>query len=156
MESTSPSFDWIELLRGLNAAGAKYLIVGAHALGLYATPRATGDLDVWIERTEENAKRVFKALADFGAPLDDLTEKDLQDDDCIFMFGRPPLRVDILTDISGVSFEAAWPNRVGAVLAGVPVAFIGRDEFIKNKRASGRTKDLADLEALDIERESEN
>ena len=149
MESTSPSFDWIELLRGLNAAGVKYLIVGAHALGLYATPRATGDLDIWIERSPENAKRTYRALASFGAPLGDLTEGELQGEDCIFMFGRPPLRVDILTDISGISFEEAWPNRVEGALGEVPVCFIGRDDFARNKRASGRTKDLADLEALD-------
>lgn len=151
MESTSPSSDWIELLRGLNAAGARYLIVGAHALGLYATPRATGDLDIWIERSQENAGRVYRALADFGAPLGDLTVQELQGDDCIFMFGRPPVRVDILTDISGVSFEEAWPNRAQGALAGVPVSFIGREDLIKNKRASGRTKDLADVEAIEAE-----
>lgn len=149
MESTPPNSNWIELLRGLNAAEVKYLIVGAHALGLYAVPRATGDLDIWIERSDDNARRVYRALAEFGAPLGDVTVEELQSDDCIFMFGRPPARVDILTDISGVSFEDAWPNRVEGNFLGTPVAFIGRDDFVKNKRASGRTKDLADLEALD-------
>jgi hypothetical protein len=149
MDSTSPSHDWVELIRGLNAADAKYLIVGAHAVGLYGTPRATGDLDIWIERSEANAKLVYRVLVDFGAPLTGLTEADLQSDDCVFMFGRPPVRIDILTDISGVSFEDAWPNREYVVFLEIPAAFIGRDDLIKNKRASGRTKDLADLEVLE-------
>jgi len=149
MESTPPSSDWIELLRGLNAAGVKYLIVGAHALGLYVTPRATGDLDIWIERSAKNARRTYEALARFGAPLGDLTIEELQSEDLIFMFGTPPLRIDILTGIDGVSFAEAWPHRVEADLAGVSVAFLGRDQLILNKRATGRTKDLADLEALE-------
>ena len=149
MERTSPSSDWTELLRGLNDAGVRFLVVGAHAVGQYATPRATGDLDIFIERTPENAARTMGALLSLGAPLGGLTIGDLQCDDLIFMFGAPPLRVDILTDISGVAFSTAWASRVESSFGGVPVAYIGRDALLANKRASGRPKDLADIEAIE-------
>jgi len=146
---TSLSFDWIELLRGLNAASAKYLIVGAHALGNYGAPRATGDLDIWIDRTAENAEIVYHVLANFGAPIDQLSVSDLQRNDLVFAMGVPPLRVDILTDASGVTFSDAWKSRVEGFLGDIPVHYIGRDALIQNKRATGRTKDLADIEALE-------
>lgn len=149
MERTSPSSDWTELLHGLNVAGVKFLIVGAHAVGQYAAPRATGDLDVFVEPSLENAQKVLRALTAFGAPLGDLTLADLQSDDLIFMFGAPPLRVDVLTDISGISFSEAWASRIESTFGGVPVAYIGRDALIANKRASGRAKDLADVEAIE-------
>jgi hypothetical protein len=149
MESTPLNSDWTALLLGLNAAEVRYLIVGAHAVGIYANPRATGDLDIWIERTRDNARRTHDALVAFGAPIGELKAEELEDDDLIFMFGVPPLRIDILTDISGVSFEDAWSQRVDGRLGEVPVAFIGRYHLIANKRATGRTKDLADVEALE-------
>lgn len=149
MGSTPLNSDWIELLRGLNAAEVKYLIVGAHAVGLYAKPRATGDLDIWIERSPANAERTYRALAAFGAPVGELTVAELQRNDLIFMFGVMPLRVDVLTDISGVAFDEAWKGRTEGTLGGVPVNFIGREELVRNKRASGRTKDLADVEAIE-------
>jgi hypothetical protein len=145
----SPSSDWIELLRGLNDASVKYLVVGAHALGVYGAPRATGDLDIWIERSAENAARVYRALAEFGAPLGDLSVRDLQSDDLILAIGTQPLRIDIITDIDAVIFEEAWQRRIEDNLFGVPVPFIGRDDFIRNKRATGRPKDLADVVALE-------
>ncbi|HVA33503.1 MAG TPA: hypothetical protein VNG31_05110 [Candidatus Baltobacteraceae bacterium] len=149
MESTPLSSDWTELLAAFNAAGVKYLVVGAHAYARYAAPRATGDLDLWIERSPENARRTFETLAAFGAPLDDLRLEDFEAADVVYMFGRPPLRIDILTGIDGVTFEEAWSSRVDGSLGGVPVAFIGRDAFLQNKRAAGRTKDLADAEAVE-------
>jgi hypothetical protein len=145
----SPSSDWIELLRGLNGASVNYLVVGAHALGAHGAPRATGDLDIWIERSEKNAVRVYRALAEFGAPLGDLSASDLQSDDLILAIGAHPLRIDIITEIDGVIFEEAWQRRIEGSLMGVPVAFIGRDDFIRNKRASGRPKDIADVAALE-------
>ncbi len=148
---TSLSSDWIELLRGLNAASVKYLIIGAHALGVYGAPRATGDLDVWIERSVENAGRAYRALAKFGAPLGNLSVSDLQKDDLVLAIGVQPLRIDIITDIDAVIFEEAWRRRVEGPLFGVPVSFIGRDDFIRNKRATGRAKDLADVAALETE-----
>jgi hypothetical protein len=148
---TSLSSDWIELLRGLNAASAKYLIVGAHALGNYGAPRATGDLDIWIDRAPENAAIVHRVLVEFGAPVGELSADELQSDDLVFVFGVPPLRVDILTDASGITFADAWESRVEGILGGVPVHYIGREALIENKRATGRTKDLADIEALGAE-----
>lgn len=152
MESTSLSADWIELLRGLNDASVKFLVVGAHALGIHGEPRATGDLDIWVEREGGNAERLFRALAAFGAPLGDVSIADLQADDMVFSFGAPPGRVDVLTDISGVTFSEAWRGRVQGRLGGVPVSFIGREEFLKNKRAAGRPKDLADVESVERNR----
>jgi len=146
---TLPSSDWIELLRGLNAASAKYLIVGAHALGNYGAPRATGDLDIWIDRSAENTEIVYRVLAEFGAPLGEVSAGDLQSDDLVLAIGVPPLRVDILTEASGITFADAWRSRVEGFLGHVPVHYIGRAELVANKRASGRTKDLADIEALE-------
>src|SRR5438552_3571241 len=131
MEPISLNSDWIELLHGLNAASIRFLIVGAHAFARYSTPRATGDLDIWIERGKQNAEKTYRALADFGAPLGDLTVDDLQSDDIVFMFGTPPMRVDILTDIDGVAFAEAWETRVEGELGGIPVAFISREKFLQ-------------------------
>ncbi|HEV2260762.1 MAG TPA: hypothetical protein VGR69_00505 [Candidatus Rubrimentiphilum sp.] len=146
---TSLSSDWIELLRGLNAASAKYLVVGAHALGTYTTPRSTGDLDIWIDRSRGNAEIVYRVLAEFGAPLENVSIDDLQSDDLIFSFGSPPLRIDILTDISGVHFDEAWKARTPGFLGDEPVNYISRELLIVNKRAAGRMKDLADIESLE-------
>ncbi len=142
--------DFRDLLAELVRAEARFLVVGAHALSVHGVPRATVDLDVWIDRSPENAKRVWTALAAFGAPLDELQihESDLTRSDMVAQFGLPPYRIDILTGISGVSFAEAWDERVEELFDDVHVPFIGRAALIRNKRASGRTKDLADLEAL--------
>jgi hypothetical protein len=144
--------DFADLLQAFNAAGVDYLVVGAYAVALHARPRATGDLDVLVRPTRENASRVRHALAGFGAPVDDLSIDDLVSDDLIFQIGIAPIRVDVITAITGVSFEAAWAGRVSANLAGIDVNVIGRDELIANKRAAARPKDLADVEALLHER----
>jgi len=142
--------DFRDLLAELVEAQARFLVVGAHALAVHGVPRATVDLDVWIDASPENAKRVWTALAAFGAPLDTLEigEADLTRPDIVVQFGLPPYRIDILTDLSGVSFAEAWNERVEELFDDVRVPFIGRTALIRNKRASGRTKDLADLEAL--------
>lgn len=142
--------DFRDLLAELVNANARFLVVGAHALGVHGVPRATVDLDIWIDASPANARRVWSALAAFGAPLDDLQmrEVDLTRPDVVAQFGMPPYRIDILTAISGVSFAEAWEDRVEAPFVDVRVPFIGRAALIRNKRASGRTKDLADLEAL--------
>jgi len=142
--------DFRDLLAELVNADARFLVVGAHALGVHGVPRATVDLDIWIDASPANARRVWIALAAFGAPLDELeiSEADLIRRDVVAQFGLAPYRIDILTGISGVSFAEAWEERVEAPFADVPVPFIGRAALIRNKRASGRAKDLADLEAL--------
>lgn len=142
--------DFRDLIVELLRADARFLIVGAHALGLHGVPRATVDLDIWIDATPQNAQRTLAALALFGAPLATLqiTEADLTRPETVIQLGLPPYRIDLLTGISGVSFAEAWADRVEDAFEGVRAPFIGRNALIRNKRASGRTKDLADLEAL--------
>jgi hypothetical protein len=140
--------DFVEMLSALSAERARFLVVGAHALAAHGTPRATGDLDIFIDRSPENVARVLAALRAFGAPLFDLTATDLEAADTVFQIGVVPCRIDILTGISGVTFVEAWNGRVTLSIEGVPVPVIGRDEFIRNKRSSGRPKDLADLALL--------
>jgi hypothetical protein len=143
--------DFVEMLCALSAAGVEFLVVGAHALAAHGVPRATGDLDVWVRASPENAERVMSALRAFGAPLFDLTIDDLCRDDTVFQIGRPPARIDILTSISGVRFTDAWARRLTVSLGGVDVPLLGRDDFVANKRAAGRPKDLSDLALLDEE-----
>ena len=142
--------DFRDLLAALLAAQARFLVVGAHALGVHGVPRATGDLDVWVAADVSNAARVWSALGVFGAPLNALaiSQGDFARPDVVVQLGLPPHRIDLLTSISGVTFDDAWPGRVLHEIAGLQVPFIGRADLIRNKRASGRTKDRADLEAL--------
>ncbi|MBL0891733.1 hypothetical protein [Gemmatimonas sp. UBA7669] len=145
--------DFRELLIALRAEDVRFLVVGAHALAAHGVPRVTGDLDVWVEPTAMNATRTWRALVDFGAPLAALgvSEKDFTTPNQVIQLGIPPFRIDILTSISGVEFTSAWQESVQGTLFDVPVQFIGREAFIRNKRASGRTKDLDDIRALEGE-----
>ena len=142
--------DFRDILAELLKADARFLVVGAHALSVHGVPRATVDLDLWIDASPANAKRVWMALAAFGAPLEDLriAERDFMRPESVIQFGLPPFRIDILTGVSGVSFEEAWTERVEHPFDDLRVPFMGRASFIRNKRASGRAKDLADLESL--------
>lgn len=140
--------DFAEMLSALSEAGADFLIVGAHALAAHGIVRATGDIDIWVRPTRENAERVMRALAMFGAPLLDLTIEDLTKTDTVFQIGVDPSRVDILSGISGVAFEGAWSRRVVLDIDGVTVPVLSRADFVTNKRASGRPKDLLDLQLL--------
>lgn len=144
------SEDFRDLLTALVDAKVRFLIVGAHALAAHGVPRVTGDLDVWVEPTAGNARRVWNALGAFGAPLESLRirEADFATPGIVAQFGLPPYRIDVLTTISGVEFADAWSAHVAGEMWGVPVAFLGRDDFIRNKRASGRRKDLDDIAAL--------
>ena len=141
--------DFRDLLHVFVAHEVRFLVVGAYALAVLGRPRATGDLDVWIEPTAENALRAHAALREFGAPLDELRPADLARPGIIFQIGLPPLRIDILTVIDGVAFETAWPHRLAADFDGVTASVIGRADFLTNKRATGRLKDRADAERLD-------
>jgi hypothetical protein len=138
------------MLSELSAAGVEFLIVGAHALAAHGIPRATGDLDVWIRPTPANAERTYAALAKFGAPLTDLTVEDLTRERTVFQIGVPPARIDILTSITGVTFEEAWPHRlVARVAQDLEAPVLGREDLLRNKRAVGRPKDLADAAWLE-------
>lgn len=108
----SPNFHFSELLRIFNAHGVKYLVVGGYAVMLYSEPRFTKDLDLWVGDDRDNASRVFRALAEFGAPLTGVDPADFAKPDLIYQLGVPPLRIDVLTSISGVDFEAAWSGAV--------------------------------------------
>lgn len=142
--------DYRDILNALMKQDARFMVVGAHALAVHGYPRATVDIDIWIESTPDNARRVWRALAAFGAPLDDLdvTESDLTRANVVAQFGLPPNRIDILTGISGLTFDAAWPNRVEGELEGVTVPVLGLDDLLTNKRASGRDKDKSDVKGL--------
>jgi hypothetical protein len=140
--------DFVDLLRAFAAADVRFLVVGAYALAFHGRPRATGDLDVWVEASAENAPRVMRALAAFGAPLLDLTEVDFAREGIVYQIGLPPGRIDILTQLTGLTFDEAWPDRARGRFGDVDVDFIGRDAFIRNKKATGRTKDLGDIEDL--------
>jgi hypothetical protein len=143
--------DWLDALDALLQARARFLIVGAHAMALHGVPRATQDLDLWIEASRENAQRAWRAFASFGAPLSELGvgEADLVRPGTVIQLGLPPNRIDVLTSLSGLeNFDDAWQRRVEQVTHGRPLPFIGKADLIANKRATGRTKDLADIEAL--------
>jgi hypothetical protein len=141
--------DFADMLSALSAAGVEFLIVGAHALAAHGVPRATGDLDIWIRPTRDNAERTLRALGAFGAPLADLSIDDLTQPDTVFQIGLPPSRIDIVSGITGVSFDDAWERRVPVVLPGGTVDVLSKIDFVTNKKAVGRAKDLADLALLD-------
>ena len=121
----------------------------AYALAVHGQPRATGDMDVRVRPTPENARRVAAALRRFGAPMEQFTEADFARPDLVAQLGVKPNRIDILTGIDGLSFEEAWPNRLAQVVEGLSIPVLGRADLIRNKRATGRTQDLADAEALE-------
>jgi hypothetical protein len=141
--------DLRELLLAFNAHGVEYLLVGGYAVGVHAEPRATKDLDVFVRPDPSNSVIVYRALAAYGAPLAGVSPEDFcNDPTSIFQIGQPPLRIDILQQIDGVTFDEAWPNRVEAEIDGTPVHVISAQDLIANKLASGRLRDLADAEAV--------
>lgn len=131
--------------------GVEFLVVGAHALAVNGFPRATQDLDLWVKPSPANAERVIAALKAFGAPLNQhgVTQADFDHPGTTYQIGLPPRRIDIISDISGVTFDEAWPEHVTAPLGGRTIPFLGRAALIKNKKATGRLKDLADVEVLE-------
>ena len=141
--------DFKEFLRLLLSHRVRFVIVGAHALAAHGKPRFTGDIDVFIEPTKANAARLLGALADFGFGSVGLRLEDFTQPDRIAQLGYPPVRIDLLTGISGVTFREAWKGRVATRLGGLDVAVLGVQEFVKNKRAAGRPKDLADVALLE-------
>ena len=143
--------DFVEMLSELSAAGAEFLVVGAHALAVHGYPRATGDLDIWVRADATNGQRVLEALRRFGAPLFDLTLEDLAKPDTVFQIGTAPSRIDILTGLSGLSFEEAWPRRTAIKVGSLSFGVIGREDLIRNKRATGRPQDIVDADRLDRE-----
>jgi hypothetical protein len=141
--------DFKELLELFNKHKVEYLIVGGYALAFHGAPRVTGDIDLYVRPAAENAGRILTALEEFGFGSLDLSVDELTKPGMVIQLGVPPVRIDIITRISGVSWEKADADKVPGHYGDVPVHFIGRDDFIANKKATGRLKDAADLEALD-------
>jgi hypothetical protein len=141
--------DFAEMLGALCDQQAEFLVVGAYALAAHGLPRATGDIDIRVRPTPLNAKRVWAALEAFGAPLLDLTRKDLQTQGIVFQIGIAPNRIDILTRITGVDFETAWPNRLEIQIDGRTIPVLGKQELITNKKAAGRPEDIGDVYFLE-------
>lgn len=140
--------DWKELIACLCGRRVRFLIVGAHALAVHGRPRATGDLDVFVEPSVLNATRLGTALGDFGFPGLATQASEFARPDRMATLGREPLRIDIMSSISGVSFADAWRGRVRVRVGHYQVGFLGLRDFVTNKKASGRTKDLLDLALL--------
>ena len=143
--------DFRDVLAELLTARARFLVVGAHAVAVHGIPRATGDLDVWIDTRTDNVPRVWSALVRFGAPVETLevTTQDLAKPGVVVQIGFPPRRIDIMTSVTGLLFEAAWSSRITHQVDDLEVPFIGRAALLENKRATGRPKDLADIDALE-------
>jgi hypothetical protein len=126
----------------------EFLVIGAHAVMFHSQPRYTKDLDIWVRPTVENAARVYRALCKFGAPLQGVSPEDFASETSVYQMGVEPDRIDIVMSIDGVGFDEAWPGRQKSSFAGVPYHLIGLDALIKNKQASGRPRDLLDVESL--------
>jgi predicted nucleotidyltransferase len=140
--------DFREMLYALSEAKVEFLLVGAHAVGIHGITRATEDIDFFVRPSSENAVRLWHALTMFGAPLSELSLDDFTTPDVVYQVGVPPVRIDIMTSISGVDFVTAWANRVEMQYDGLIIPVIGLKELIANKAASGRPKDAIDLKLL--------
>ncbi len=143
--------DFREFIKLLNDKGVRYLIVGGYAVAFHGYPRFTGDMDVWIEATEENASRLVEALEDFGFSSLGLRKEDFLQPDQIIQLGYAPCRIDIFTSLPGVEFGPCYEKRIEEEIDGVKVSFVDIECLKKSKRASGRTQDLADLEHLELD-----
>jgi predicted nucleotidyltransferase len=141
--------DYREMLQCLLEEKVRFLLIGAYALAVHGFPRATKDIDFFVWATPENAANLVRALARFGAPLDEISESDFSVPGVVFQIGNNPRRIDILTKISGVEFERAYANRKNIFLEGLEIPVISVPDLIANKRATGRTQDLADVEKLE-------
>jgi hypothetical protein len=140
--------DFKELLALFNDHKVEYIIVGGYALAFHGAPRYTGGIDIFVKPNTQNARRIMVALNEFGFGSVGLTEGDFESPDKVVQLGVPPVRIDIITSLTGVSWEEAFSGRVAGKYGDLPIYYIGREQFIANKRAIGRKKDLADLEAL--------
>lgn len=146
--------DFLDLLEAFAKAQVEFIVVGAHALAAHGVVRATGDLDLWVRPTPENAARVVIGLTAFGAPLaqHNVSAADFARAGTVYQMGLPPRRIDVLTQISGVEFADAWADRTFVAVRGTPVAFLGREALLRNKRAAARAKDLLDVDLLERQR----
>ena len=140
--------DFEDFVALLNSYGVDYLVVGGYALAFHGKPRHTGDLDIWIDISDENANKMVRVLAEFGMASLGLLKQDFLTAGVITQIGYPPLRIDILNEIDGVNFIEAYPNRLLIDVDGIPVKYIGLDDLIRNKQVSGRHQDITDVNTL--------
>jgi predicted nucleotidyltransferase len=140
--------DFKEFLRLLNSHNVRYLLVGGYAVGYHGYPRATGDMDIWIEMSESNSKKVASALRDFGMPDGAISESPFLEKNKVFRMGVPPVRLEVITSASGVDFNECYSNREVIKIDGIQINFISLKDLKKNKHAAGRHKDMDDLEHL--------
>ncbi|MDZ7637238.1 MAG: hypothetical protein U5J83_03150 [Bryobacterales bacterium] len=141
--------DFSEFIECLNSRKAEFLVIGAHAMAIYGYPRFTGDLDVWVRSTPENLERVRLAIADFGMKVEAEGKGSWLGPNEVFQMGVAPYRIDVLRSISGVEFDEAWESRVSKLFGGHEVSFLSKALLLRNKKASGRKRDLADVEELE-------
>jgi len=141
--------DFKELLNIFNEERVEYLVAGAHAVIYYAEPRYTKDLDIWVNPTPDNARRVYRALRRFGAPLKNISIDDFCNKELIYQIGIEPNRIDIMMGLAGVEFHPSWQQRVESTYDGVPIHIMGKQSLIATKKASGRPQDLLDLQRLE-------
>ena len=142
------SQDFKEFIELLNKNKIEYLVVGGYAVGIHGYPRYTGDIDIWIKISNEIADKMVTVLDEFGFGGYEIKREDFLNSNNVIQLGYPPLRIDIIMFIDGVNFEESYSKRVEKVIDGTPINFIGFEELIKNKRASGRDKDIIDLKNL--------
>ncbi len=142
------SKDFKEFVALLKKHDAQYMIVGGYAVGVHGYPRYTGDLDIWLNPTPSNAARVLNVISEFGFASFGLTQEDLTKEGNVIQFGQPPLRIDLLTSIDGVAFEQCFSNRKEVTFDGVSMNFIGYHDLVTNKKATGRHRDLDDVENM--------
>lgn len=147
--------DYKDILHALSDENVRFLLVGAYALAAHGYPRATMDIDIWVMPSPDNADAVLRALRGFGASLQNLTKEDLQKEGTIFQIGVAPRRIDIITAASGLQFEPAYQHSIQLNIEGMEVRIPSIDDLILNKKATGRTKDLADIEILESLKNSE-
>lgn len=147
--------DYRDMLQALSDEKVRFILVGAYALAAHGFVRATTDIDIWVMPSTQNSDAVLRALRRFGAPLHNLTKEDLQKDGTVFQIGVAPRRIDIITAASGLQFEKTYQNSISVNLDGIEVHIPSVEDLIRNKKASGRTRDLADAEALESLKDSE-
>jgi hypothetical protein len=140
--------DFAEMLKALGAENVEFLVVGAYAVAGHGIPRATGDIDLWVRPTADNAARLWRALERFGAPRSRVSPESFTQPDVVYQIGLPPNRIDFLTTIDGVEFDDAWAEKVPCVVSGIAFNMISLRHLVANKQATGRPQDLADIARL--------
>jgi len=140
--------DYKEILQNLSKNKVKFLVVGAYAMGVHGYPRATGDLDIWVDVSPDNSELVYKSLVEFGAPLSHINRDTFIEEGIVLQIGIAPRRIDIITQIDGVDFRSAYAEKLVVELEGLAIPFLSRDDLIRNKESTGREKDRVDVQYL--------